>query len=226
MARRPPSARAPARTSTRAHKHLWPDRSIFRTRRSSFRHPPAGRPSSSCPSSIMTKLPDLEASSSNPPGAEAVWQLVALEGGAAVSSARKGVTRDAMRSGSGPSPRDSEEVQSSNDSKMRLEDIINRAANFRKTSLGRRSKFACWAVAIFTIAAAITTVIYFLYRMDAQITAQSDQIVKMKAQMAAQSDQIVNQIPHKHKPDSTEQPDCPTGSPPPAKESQKCSTRQ
>ena len=144
MARRPPSARAPARTSNRAHKHLWPDRSIFRTRRSSFRHPPAGRPSSSCPSSIMTKLPDLEASSSNPPGAEAVWQLVALEGGAAVSSARKGVTRDAMRSGSaaGPCPRDSEEIQSSNDSKMRLEDIMNRAANFRKTSVAAANSLA------------------------------------------------------------------------------------
>jgi len=36
--------------------------------------------------------------------------------------------------------------------------------------------------------------IYVLYSMDAQITAQSDQIVKMKAQMAAQSDQIVNHI--------------------------------
>ena len=92
----------------------------------------------------MTKLPDLEAA----PGLVAVLQLVALEGGAAVSPARKGVTRNDMRSGSEHPARDSEEVQSSNDSKMQLEDIHQeRAANLQK-ALRRRNKFACWAVAL------------------------------------------------------------------------------
>ena len=118
--------------------------SIFRTRAGPSGNPPSGRPSSSCPSSIMTKLPDLEAA----PGLVAVLQLVALEGGAAVSPARKGVTRNDMRSGSEHPARDSEEVQSSNDSKMQLEDIHQeRAANLQK-ALRRRNKFACWAVAL------------------------------------------------------------------------------
>ena len=121
-------------------------------------------------------------------GLEAALEL------AAVSPVREGVRRDDLRSGSEQSARDSEEVQSSNDSKMQLEDIQQeRAANLLKTSLRHCNKFAYWAVALCAIMT-IAVGIYFQYSMGAQITAQSDQIVKMKAQMAVQSDQIANQI--------------------------------